>query len=235
VRLGPAIVAFLLAVLPAAASAQAISCRVPDRLPAASPEPRGVARIVPVGGYTLALSWSPEYCRLKRDSATDKLQCGGATGRFGFVLHGLWPDGRGDQWPEYCRDAQPVPEPVLRATLCAMPSVQLQQHEWAKHGVCAFPNPAAYFRAARLLHAAVRYPDMDALSRNRNLHVAGFATAFAARNPGVRADMLRVQRNPRGWLEQVLLCLDVRFRPTVCRDGGAARDTRPLRIWRSVR
>ena len=230
----PALALLLLAVVPAAAGAQAISCRVPDRLPA-SPPPGGQARLLPIGGYTLALSWSPEYCRFRQQSSEDRFQCGGPASRFGFVLHGLWPDGRGDLWPQYCRKGVAVPEPVLRETLCVMPSVELQQHEWAKHGVCAFRTPDAYFRASRALYAAVRYPDMDALSRNRDLRVASFAAAFAARNPGLRPGMMRVSIDTKGWLEEVLVCLDARFRPTACRQDRADQDRRPLRIWRGGR
>lgn len=227
--------AFLLGILiPSIAAAQAISCRLPDRLPVA-PLPGGEARHLAVGGYTLALSWSPEYCRFRQRSAEDHFQCGGPVSRFGFVLHGLWPDGRGDLWPEFCRKAPPVPEQVLRDTLCVMPSVELQQHEWAKHGVCAFRTPEAYFRAARALYASIRFPDMEALSRNRNLHVASFAAAFAARNPGLRPSAMRVGIDRKGWLEDVLLCLDTRFRPTDCRRDPADRDQRQVRIWRAGR
>lgn len=219
---------------PVAAHAQALSCRVPDRLPVVKPK-QGERRVIPVGGYTLALSWSPEYCRFRRDNSPDRMQCGGQHGRFGFVLHGLWPDGRAEQWPQYCRGAEPVPEPVARATLCAMPSVELQQHEWEKHGVCAFSNPAAYFHVSRTLYGEVRYPDMNELSRNPNLRVASFAAAFAARNPGVRPAMMRVRLDSKGWLEEVLLCLDLRFRPSQCRTERADLDRRPVRIWRSER
>jgi ribonuclease T2 len=223
------------ALVPIAAHAQAIACRAPDHLPTAQPEPPGKPRIVPVGGYTLVLSWSPEYCRFRQDSKRDRLQCGGQAARFGFVLHGLWPDGRGDIWPEYCRAVGPVPEPVLRATLCTMPSVDLQQHEWAKHGSCAFPNPTAYFRAARTLYAAIRHPDMVSLSRNPEFRVASFAAAFAARNGGLTPGMMRARLDSKGWLEEVMLCLDGHFRPTDCRDDRADRDLRPIRIWRAAR
>ena len=180
--------------------------------------------------YLMSLSWSPSYCQAHPQ---DTDQC--AHKGFGFVLHGLWPDGRGDLWPQYCRKGVAVPEPVLRETLCVMPSVELQQHEWAKHGVCAFRTPDAYFRASRALYAAVRYPDMDALSRNRDLRVASFAAAFAARNPGLRPGMMRVSIDTKGWLEEVLVCLDTRFRPTACRQDRADQDRRPLRIWRAGR
>lgn len=224
----------LIVAFPAAAGAQAISCNVPSRIPVTS-APGGAPRLLPVGGYTLALSWSPEYCRFRQQNSDDRLQCGSPKNRFGFILHGLWPEGRGDLWPQYCRRAPLVPEPVLRQTLCVMPSAALQQHEWAKHGVCAFRTPEAYFRAARGLYAAIRYPDMDALSRNPNLRVASFATAFAARNPALRPDMMRVGIDRKGWLEEVVLCLDIRFRPTACRRDRADRDRRPLKVWRAER
>jgi ribonuclease T2 len=217
------------------AGAQAISCRIPDRLPAARPEPVEASRVVPIGGYSLALSWSPEYCRLRRNDADDRLQCAGPSDRFGFVVHGLWPDGQGDLWPQYCRPGGLVPNEVSRATICTMPSVQLQQHEWSKHGVCAFPSAEAYFRASRALYGAIRFPDMDALSRNKSLHAAGLAAAFAARNPRIKPAMLRMDINPRGWLEGIVVCLDQGFRPRACPTGGAERDRRPVRIWRAAR
>ncbi|MDB5696353.1 MAG: ribonuclease, partial [Sphingomonas bacterium] len=124
--------------MPAAAQAQAISCALPttierprpDRVTADQP-----SRVVPIGGYTLALTWNPQHCRAQRRDARASFQCGGGN-RFGFTLHGLWPDGTGRPWPQYCRPAALLPEAVVRANLCATPSVQLLQHEWAKHGTC---------------------------------------------------------------------------------------------------
>lgn len=109
----------LVLLMPAGVQAQAISCRIPQRLPSPQPESPGVRRIVPVGGYTLALSWSPQYCRTRGGDTGNSFQCSGG---FGFVLHGLWPDGRGDMGPQYCRAAGLVPEPVVRETLCVTPS-----------------------------------------------------------------------------------------------------------------
>lgn len=87
--------------------AQAAYCTMPSQLPRprleypSTGEPR---RLLPAVGYTLALSWSPQYCATARgpDSA---FQCGGRNGQFGFVLHGLWPEGAGRDWPQYCRPA----------------------------------------------------------------------------------------------------------------------------------
>jgi ribonuclease T2 len=217
---------------PAAVSAQAVGCAVPATVPAPRlerPSPRAPARVLPIGGYSLALSWSPQFCRGRAGAGDQAFQCG-TRGRFGFVLHGLWPDGEGRQWPQYCRPAGLVPEAVIRRNLCAMPSAQLQQHEWAKHGSCMANDPARYLDRARELFERVRFPDMDALSRRR-LTRAGFATAFARANPGLPRGAVLVEADRQGWLTGVRLCHDKALKPARCRfeadEGGRA-----LRIWR---
>jgi ribonuclease T2 len=228
------ILLFLILLVPGSAFAQAQMCSVPAQLPAPKRQPTEERRIIPVGAYTLALSWSPEYCRTRRDDAGNT-QCNGRVGRFGFILHGLWPDGAGSVWPQYCRPVNTVPQSVARATLCTTPSVDLQQHEWEKHGSCAFTDAGHYFRASRIMYGAVRYPDMDALSRNPSLTVGTFSAEFARANAGLSRDMLRVNANERGWLEEVWICLDKRMRPRRCPATGKANGESPLRIWRGKR
>ena len=91
-----AVLAAALALVPGVARAQAYQCRVPHG-PVSVPaiERDGPVRQVPVTGYTLALTWAPEYCRFRQERAADRRQCSGRSGRFGFVVHGLWPEGRG--------------------------------------------------------------------------------------------------------------------------------------------
>lgn len=229
-----AIIAALLALAPQSALAQAVQCRIPDRVPAPRPDvpsAREPSRVLPIGSYTLALTWSPGWCRAHRDEPGASFQCGGAN-RFGFTLHGLWPDGVGREWPQYCRPAAIVPAPVIRETLCATPSAQLIQHEWAKHGTCMPGSPRAYFATARRLYGAIRYPDMAALSRGP-LTVGAFARAMARANPGMPAEAIRVTVTRQGWLDELWLCLDLRLRYRRCRpDSGGAADATPLRIWR---
>lgn len=225
----------LAAVAPAVADAQARSCAVPQAVETPHPDlpsEREPQRVMPIGSYTLAITWSPEYCRTKKASARDAFQCGGTRPKFGFTLHGLWPDGTGKSWPQYCRPAAVLPQPVLRANLCATPSAQLLQHEWAKHGTCMTTQPADYFATATRLYGALRYPDMAALSR-RPLTAGRFAQAFAAANPGMGAEMLRVTANRRGWLDEVWICLSKGYRPVRCpvAQAGLAGNA-PLRIWR---
>lgn len=223
---------------PAVASAQAYKCAIPDRIATPRPDgptPREPRRVLPIGGYTLAITWAPQYCRSNADRDASAFQCGSGN-RFGFTLHGLWPDGRGKQWPQYCSTAAILPREVVQANLCATPSPQLLQHEYAKHGTCMGMPPADYFRRSTALYARLRYPDMDALSRRRGLTVGQFATAFARANRGVAPDMLRVTANRGGWLDEVWLCLDTRMAFARCpsHQGGLAPSKR-LKIWRGAR
>jgi ribonuclease T2 len=209
---------------------------VPTQLPRPRPDLPSAsqpARRLPIGGYTLALTWGPQACYGKARDPERRFQCGSAN-RFGFTLHGLWPDGVGKDWPQYCAATPLLPREVIRDHLCATPSVQLLQHEWAKHGTCMpGETPARYFKRSNRLYGAIRYPDMAALSRRPGLTVGAFTRAFADANPGVPAEAVRVTVTDKGWLDELWLCLDTRFRYERCRPntGGKPASTR-LRIWR---
>lgn len=235
-RLGLTLAA-LAGIVPAAAQAQALQCAVPAALPTPRPDlpsagqPR---RVVPIGSYTLALTWSPQFCRTGGRTDATRFQCQ-AGNRFGFTLHGLWPDGVGRDWPQYCAPTGLVDRATIRTALCATPSVQLIQHEWAKHGTCMTTTPPEYFATAGRLYGRLRYPDMDALSR-RPLSVGGLASALAAVNPGLRADMMRITTTRDGWLDEVWVCLDKRLRYAACpAHQGSAPAAARIRIWRGRR
>ncbi|KXU29133.1 ribonuclease T, partial [Sphingobium sp. AM] len=197
--------------------------------PAQTPRPRPdlpdagqPRRLLPIGGYTLALSWSPQYCSGAKGS-DDAFRCSGRNGRFGFTLHGLWPDGVGRDWPQYCRATDLLPRPVIRQNLCSTPSAQLLQHEWAKHGTCMTTRPELYFNLSRALYQSIRYPDMTALARRKTLTAGQFAQAFAAANKGMRADMMRVTATRDNRLDEVWLCMDktLEFARCPSHQGGA--------------
>lgn len=223
---------------PATAFAQAYQCAVPGTIAAPhseGPTAREPKRVLPIGGYTLALMWSPQQCFDERTADKSSFQCGG-NNRFGFTLHGLWPDGEGKIWPQYCRPAAVLPQPVLRKHLCATPSAQLLQHEFAKHGTCMGVTPEAYFTQSNRLYGRLRYPDMQALSRRKRVTAGQLAAAIAKANPGLASDMMRITANKDGWLEEVWICLDKRFRYRACpaHQGGLASSAR-VRIWRGRR
>lgn len=210
--------------LTACAKKEAPACDIPADLPRpmlegpSIDEPR---RILPIGGYTLAVSWTPEYCVNRASSPQDRIRCG-AEKPFGFTLHGLWPDGEGAQWPQYCTPTRLVPEPVIRAHLCSTPSPQLIQHEWEKHGTCMAKTPADYFRRSGALFAELRFPEMEQY-RGRTMKAVEFQKLFADANPGMAPDQMRLNIGKTGWLEEVWLCLDKGFHRRACpaHQGGA--------------
>ena len=223
--------------LPSAAQAQAYQCAIPGNVPTPRPDLPSAdqpKRVLPIGSYTLAITWAPGYCRAHKDDRSARFQCGGGN-RFGFTLHGLWPDGVGKDWPQYCAATPIVPRKVIRDTLCSTPSPQLIQHEWAKHGTCMGTTPAAYFRNSTRLFATLRYPDMDGLSRGP-LTVGDFSAALSKANPGLPVTSIRVTATKQGWLDEVWLCLDKAFRYERCRpnSGGLPADA-DLKIWRGRR
>lgn len=210
-----------LVLAPAAAQAQSLACVAPDRVPVPRLERPGrdePVRTPPITGYLLSLSWSPQHCANVRNpkDARDRFQCAGDNGRFGWVLHGLWPETDDPAYPQWCRPAKIVPVPVLRRHMCMTPSAQLLQHEWAKHGTCMSPNPAAYFKAAEIWFRAVRFPDMKALAA-RPQTAGDIRRAFAAANPGFSEAMIAVTTDRKGWLKEVRLCLGPRMRPQQCK------------------
>jgi ribonuclease T2 len=205
---------------PNAAQAQALACRAPDRIPVPrieQPRRGEPVRTPATAGYLLSLSWSPQHCAGVRDArdARDRFQCSGENGRFGWVLHGLWPEAANPGYPQWCRPAKIVPQPVLKQHLCMTPSAQLLQHEWAKHGTCMSPNPAAYFKSAAILFGAVRFPDMGKLAAQPQT-AGSVRAAFVAVNKGIRPEMLAVSADDKGWLKEVRFCLGPRMKPRRC-------------------
>lgn len=226
----------LLAIAATSANAQSYQCSPSSGLSAPAErkpasEPR---RVKPVTGYTLALSWSPEFCRTRKDSRRDKTQCSGDDGSFAFILHGLWPETRGPAYPQWCAATKALPPAVVKRNFCMMPTTRLMAHEWAKHGTCMTKRPETYFRVSRIMFDAVRFPNMDRLSR-KPLTAGQFRNAFAAANDGVTPEMLRLKVNQRGWLQEVKLCLGKNFRPTRCPAYlRAVRADAEVKIWRGA-
>lgn len=172
------------------------------------------------GGYILALSWSPQYCAGVRnpDSAQNRDQCG-ARARYGWILHGLWPQNAKGAPPRWCRPAKIVPKEVLRQNFCVTPSVQLMQSQWAKHGVCMGGNVAEYFAAGSRLYRGLKFPDMARLSQ-RPQNSGSIRRAFSSVNAGTIDTMFAVSTDRQGWLKEVRLCLDARMRPMRCGAGN---------------
>ncbi|MFN4113610.1 MAG: ribonuclease T2 family protein [Sphingomonadaceae bacterium] len=220
--------------LPAVAHAQAYQCRMPERITVPHITPEAGERRVPVTGYTLSLSWAPEFCKPREGELRHALQCSGSNGRFGLVVHGLWPEGR-STWPQWCRTSRNVSPVEARQNLCMIPSANLVARQWAKHGSCMARTPEGYFKATRILWNSLTLPDLDRLSREDRLTAGRLREAFVLANPHWKPEMIGVRLNQRGWLEELRLCYGKDFMPARCnaRQLGA-RDSAGVKIWRGL-
>lgn len=218
--------------LAAPALAQAYQCRLPQRVEPLRPvQPDGPVRRTAVARYTLAVSWSPEFCKNDRGS----MQCSGRQGRFGFVLHGLWPEARVGLPPQWCAMTPRPSLELIRRNLCMTPVPWLLEHEWAKHGSCMTRTPEAYFRTAAILWRSLRWPDADRLSRRDGLTVGDLREAFVLANPEWKREQIGVSLSRNGWLRELRLCYGRNFMPQNCpRDARGPLDSTPLKIWRGL-
>lgn len=161
--------------------------------------------------YALVLSWSPTHCATAQPREGD-LQCGRTDGRrYGFVLHGLWPQhDRG--WPEYCPTrARPfVPQPVIDNILDIMPSPRLAIHEYKKHGTCSGMDPAQYFAESRKLFTRIKIPAAYINPfENRMVAPDDLMEEFLAANPGLKPDMLAISCGGAGnRLREIRVCFN---------------------------
>jgi ribonuclease T2 len=212
------------------------SCGVPPRLPATQPErvPQNEVRIVPITGYLLSLSWSPQFCREHGNDPRQATQCR-SDPPFGFILHGLWPEGEGRDDPAWCQPARLLSATETRTNFCTMPSPHLQQHEWAKHGSCMTKDPVRYFKAASSLFRSLRTPDMDHLSR-RALTIGDFTAALTSLNSRLPETAVLIRTSGGNWLKEVQFCFGPDFKPRACPDDmGRPQADSPLKIWRAVK
>lgn len=113
------------------------------------------------------------------------------------------------------------------------PSPELLQHEWDRHGSCMSRSPEAYFDQAATLHQNVRFPDMAALAANRHLTVGELRRAMSVANVRVPVDAIAITQNRGGWLSEIRLCLNIRFRAQACPAASrGANDSARVRITR---
>ncbi len=206
----------------AGAVGAALACAVPAGIVPAPVTPPEASRIVPVEHLVLALLWWPQDCRRPDADAA------GCRAGFGLRVHGLWPDGAGTTYPQFCRAPTALDPVEVRRNWCLTPSPALLQHEWAKHGTCHWPDAAGYFAEMRRVAATLTLPDLD---RPPVTSAGAVRDAMVAANPGLPRASLFVATDRNQWLTEVRVCLDLADRPEACATGTGAPDRVPLRVW----
>jgi len=183
--------------------------------------------------YVLSLSWSPEFCA-SRNSGSGDQQCGSGR-RFGFVVHGLWPQYERGGYPASCAPVSPVPSSIVNSMLPLMPSPQLIQHEWETHGSCSGLAVTSYFQQIQKAFATVKVPDdFKAPIKQIEIPPATVTSKFIGANPSFPPTAVKVQCRAR-YLSEVRVCLTKDLKARAC--SADVRDTcransiimRPLR------
>jgi ribonuclease T2 len=173
--------------------------------------------------YLLSLSWSPAFCLSDPGAA----ECGGAR-RFGFIVHGLWPQNE-KGWPENCDVHQAVPDAVVAGISDVMPARKLVYHEWSAHGTCSGLDPADFFALLRHAYAGINIPpSLTATAQALEQSPAAIAAEFLRANPRLSAASIVVtcsgQDAPR--LREVHICLDRALHPRACSADAARGECR---------
>lgn len=168
-----------------------------------------------IAGYTLALQWSPEYCRGKTTHAADAYQCG--TGRFfSFVSDGLWGVDAAGKRLQYCKEATALPLATIDKMADVTPSAQLVQQQWTKYGACTASKAEDYFSRISTLFRKIHFPDMNRVSSDPDLTVAKLKDAFVEANRHLDSKAIKVVVNHKNWLTGIRLCYNADFKFQNC-------------------
>lgn len=163
--------------------------------------------------YLLSLSWSPAFCL----SAPGAAECNGPR-RFGFIVHGLWPQNE-KGWPENCEAHQQVPDNVVSGISDIMPARGLVYHEWSAHGTCSGLDAQDFFALVRRAYAGIAVPaSLSGVTRQIERPPSAIAAEFLQANPKLAPPSIVVicsrQDAPR--LREVHICLDRELNPRAC-------------------
>jgi ribonuclease T2 len=163
--------------------------------------------------YVLSLSWSPSFCSGQTNDR-NKQQCG-TDRRFGFIVHGLWPQNE-TGYPEFCASSEPkrVPTELGRPLFDIMPSMGLIGNEWRKHGTCSGLSQEAYFALLRKAYHKIRIPETIGQGKAAlTLSPDQIEDRFVAANAGLSRAGMSTSCKGRQFSE-VRICLtkDLQFR-----------------------
>jgi len=184
--------------------------------PTISPRATAAPAAKPAGNfdfYVLTLSWSPDYCA--SNGAGDVQQCNSGK-KYGFVLHGLWPQ-YNQGYPSNC-STQKLPADLKAEFPTLYPSEKLYDHEWEKHGTCSGLEPAQYLALSKNLKDSVIIPKAyQVVPQPMRVTADDFKGEFVEANPGLEAADMAIYCSGSGrFLKELYVCFSIEGQPTGC-------------------
>jgi ribonuclease T2 len=164
--------------------------------------------------FVMALSWSPNFCRLEGD-AKGAEQCDPGLDH-GWVLHGLWPQYE-NGWPSFCRTTARNPSRRETAAMAdIMGSGGLAWYQWKKHGRCAGLPSRDYFGLSRKAYESVtRPPVLRNLDKAVTLPASVIEDAWLKANPALSPESVTVTCRD-GHIMETRICLTPDLEPRRC-------------------
>lgn len=164
--------------------------------------------------YVLALSWSPNWCRIEGD-AKNSPQCVLGSGH-GWIMHGLWPQfHRG--YPSYCQTAKRPPSRRMTAAMSdVMGTGGLAWHQWKKHGTCTGLSAQDYYALSRKAYAAIVRPTVfRKLDKEVRLPANVVEEAFLKANDKLEKDGITITCRGQN-IQEARICLSRDLQPVPC-------------------
>lgn len=182
------------------------------------------------GGYILALSWSPAWCR-EEDPTGKTDQCDIDRDQ-GLVVHGLWAGSREDS-RTFCDTDEPerLPPDLAARVRGFMPSLGLARHEWKKHGSCMGLGQRGYFETMEKAWRALRVPpELRPAGAERRIDGAALRQSLIAANPALAEGSVSLGCDREGGLSDIRICLTENLAARPCPAGSGRGCPRSLTI-----
>lgn len=160
--------------------ATAALCLLLLLVPAANAKKKHAKQQTQFDYYLLSLSWAPNFCASHPGDHSSECTSGNHTA---FVLHGLWPQSNTGAPPLSCAAASPVAKNIVDHMLELMPTRNLIQHEWEKHGTCSGLDAGDYFAKVEQVFRSVKIPaQYPGLAQDQTFTVSDIESKFAGEN-----------------------------------------------------
>jgi ribonuclease T2 len=162
--------------------------------------------------YLLALTWMPSFCALEGEARGDRRCVAGQN--YDWLVHGLWPQGPGGTWPEYC--ATDHRNPSRRDTAAQIDlfgAAGPAWHQWRKHGSCTGLDPTDYYTATRDAVGRLTLP--ADISAEVPIAPAAVEAALIAANPALDASMM-ITTCRQGLIVELRVCMTLDLQPRPC-------------------